>query len=71
MPSCLLMRIMVRMRVSVVCMRIIAPRTRMRTLGSAFTVTVSLRIKYKITDLDLHNLASQGLLVLLVAGKKI
>ena len=37
-PSCLLMRIMVRMRVSVVCMRVIVPRLRMRSLGSACAV---------------------------------
>lgn len=30
---CLLMRLMVRMRVSVLCMRLIVPRMRMRTLG--------------------------------------
>ena len=34
-PFCLLMRIMVRLRVSVVCMRLIVPRLRMRPLGSA------------------------------------
>lgn len=37
-PSCLLLRMMVRLRVSVVCLRIIAPRTRLRTLGSACAV---------------------------------
>ena len=34
-PFCLVMRILVRLRVSVVCMRMIVPRLRMRTLGSA------------------------------------
>ena len=37
-PFCLLMRIMVRLRVSVLCMRIVVPRMRMRTLGSACAV---------------------------------
>ena len=37
-PFCLLLRIMVRLRVSVVCVRIIGPRMRMRTLGSACAV---------------------------------
>lgn len=34
-PFCLLMRIMVRLRVSVVCVRLIVPRMRLRPLGSA------------------------------------
>lgn len=33
--SCLLMRLLVRLRVSVLCMRIIVPRTRLRTVASA------------------------------------
>ena len=37
-PSSLLLRLLVRMRVSVVCMRVLAPRMRMRTLGSACAV---------------------------------
>ena len=34
-PCCLRLRVVVRMRVSVLCIRIIVPRLRMRTLGSA------------------------------------
>ena len=34
-PFCLLVRVMVRLRVSVICMRFLVPRMRMRTLGSA------------------------------------
>ena len=35
-PFCLLMRLfLVRLRVSVVCMRMVVPRMRLRTLGSA------------------------------------
>ena len=37
-PFCLRMRLVVRMRVSVLCMRLIVPRMRMRTLGSACAV---------------------------------
>lgn len=37
-PSSLLMRIMVRLRVSAVWVRILAPRMRLRTLGSACAV---------------------------------
>ena len=37
-PFCLLLRVMVRMRVSGVCLRIIVPRMRMRALGSACAV---------------------------------
>ena len=43
-PFCLLMRIMERMRGSVISIRIIAHRTRMRTLGSAYTVLKILRL---------------------------
>ena len=34
-PLCLLVRIMVRLRVSVVWVRVFVPRVRMRALGSA------------------------------------
>ena len=34
-PFCLLVRLLVRMRVSVFCMRLLVPRLRLRTLGSA------------------------------------
>ena len=34
-PFCLLLRIMVRLRVSVICLRGFVPRMRMRALGSA------------------------------------
>ena len=34
----LVMRVMVRLLVSVICMRMLAPRLRMRTLGSACAV---------------------------------
>ena len=34
-PFCLLMRLMVRLRVSVLWLRIVVPRMRLRTLGSA------------------------------------
>ena len=37
-PSCLLLRIMERMRASVICMRLIVPRTRVRTVASACAV---------------------------------
>ena len=37
-PFCLRMRLLVRLRVSVVCMRLIVPRLRLRTLGSACAV---------------------------------
>lgn len=39
------MRIMVRMRAGGMLMRIIVPRTRMRTVASAFTVWFQLRNK--------------------------
>ena len=37
-PFCLRMRLLVRMRVSVICLRFIVPRMRLRTLGSACAV---------------------------------
>ena len=37
-PFCLVMRLMVRVLVSGICVRVIAPRLRMRALGSACAV---------------------------------
>ncbi len=37
-PSCLLLRLMGRMRASVIWLRVIVPRTRMRTVASACAV---------------------------------
>ena len=44
-PSCLRVRLMVRLLVSVLCMRLIVPRVRMRALGSACAVGETPRLQ--------------------------